>query len=262
MAKGLKQRLESLYDVYNTPEYIDPDPLLFLYNYPEKKDREIAGLIAACLAYGQVAQIMKTVEAILGQLTPSPSAYLAQRTEKEITDDFRGFKYRFAKDHHITGLLTGIRRAVNRFSSLEDCFASPPGRENSSVQQGLAALFDHITPNRECGHLMADPRGASACKRSNLFLRWMVRHDGVDPGGWQRISPSQLIVPLDTHMYKTGILLGFTARKSRDMKTALEVTRGFQTIIPEDPVKYDFCLTRFGIRQGLTMENLKQVLLN
>ncbi|MFO7749921.1 MAG: TIGR02757 family protein [Desulfobacteraceae bacterium] len=262
MAKELKQGLESLYAVYNKQEYIDPDPLLFLHNYPEKKDREIAGLIAACFAYGQVAQIMKTVGTVLDRLAPSPFAYLAQRTEKEIAGDFRGFKYRFAKDHHITGLLRGIQRTVNRFSSLENCFASPLDRKNSSVQQGLATLFDEISPNRECGHLMADPRGTSACKRSHLFLRWMVRKDRVDPGGWQRISPSQLIVPLDTHMYKTGILLGFTARKSRDMKTALEITRGFQTITPADPVKYDFCLTRFGIRQGLTMEKLKQVLLN
>jgi uncharacterized protein (TIGR02757 family) len=81
----------------------------------------------------------------------------------------------------------------------------------------------------------------------------------VDPGGWERVNPSQLIVPLDTHMYKTGILFGFTQRKAADLKTALEITNGYRKIVPEDPVKYDFCLTRFGIRKGLSLNHLKDI---
>ena len=253
----LKDRLESIYSRYNKREYVDPDPLLFLYDYPEKKNREIAGFIAACFAYGRVEQIMKTVAHILGKLEPSPFDYLLTRTKKDIANDFKGFQYRFANNVHLTGLLWGIRDVLNQFVSLENCFYAGMTPEDETVLQGLAFLFDQINKNKEIGHLLADPQKKSACKRSLLFLRWMVRKDLVDPGGWGKVSPSQLIVPLDTHMHKIGMMLEFTRRKSSDMKTALEITQGFKKVLREDPVKYDFCLTRFGIRKGLSMDHLR-----
>jgi uncharacterized protein (TIGR02757 family) len=255
---NLKNKLDSIYLKYNKKAYVDPDPLLFLYNYPEKKDREIAGFIAACCAYGRVEMIMKVVDQILKKLQPSPFDYLNHKTKKDITDDFKGFKYRFAKDVHLVDLLWGIREIIKQFSSLENCFYTGWSPEDETVMHGLTFLSEQISKNRETGHLLADPKKKSACKRSHLFLRWMVRKDLVDPGGWNKIKPSQLIVPLDTHMYKTGIILKFTRRKAQDIKTALEITRGFKTISPQDPVKYDFCLTRFGIRKDLSMDHLKE----
>jgi uncharacterized protein (TIGR02757 family) len=106
---------------------------------------------------------------------------------------------------------------------------------------------------------MADPEKGSACKRIMLFLRWMIRNDEVDPGGWDKISPELLIVPLDTHMHTIGKILGFTERRNADMKTALEITRGFKKISARDPVKYDFCLTRFGIRREMQMNDLRSM---
>jgi len=259
---GLEQKLESIYLKYNKREYVDPDPLLFLYNYSDKKNCEIAGFIAACFAYGRVGMIMKTVDTILGKLKPTPIKYILSRTKKDIAHDFKGFKYRFAKDTHLTDLLWGIKIVLNRFSSLEDCFYSAWSPNDETIIPGLSFLCEQIREKREIGHLLADPGKKSACKRSHLFLRWMVRKDLVDPGGWDKISPSQLIVPLDTHMYKTGLVLNFTKRKSRDIKTALEITRGFKNISPHDPVKYDFCLTRFGIRQELDMDQLKKRIVN
>ncbi len=253
---NLKYRLESIYSQYNKRQYVDPDPLLFLYNYPEKKNREIAGFIAACLAYGRVEQIMKTAAHVLDKLGPCPFDYLMSREKKDILHDFKGFKYRFAKDSHLTCLLWGIRDVLKRFSSLENCFYAGCSPEDETVLPGLSFLSDQICSNKVIGHLLADPKKKSACKRSHLFLRWMVREDLVDPGGWGRADPFQLIVPLDTHMYKIGVMLGFTKRKNQDMKTALEITHGFRKIIPEDPVKYDFSLTRFGIRRGLSMDDL------
>ncbi|MCD6487215.1 MAG: TIGR02757 family protein, partial [Syntrophobacterales bacterium] len=97
--------------------------------------------------------------------------------------------------------------------------------------------------------LLPSPAKGSACKRLNLFLRWMVRHDDVDPGGWDDISSSKLIIPLDTHMHRICLALGITKRKQADMKTALEITRSFQVMAPHDPVRYDFALTRLGIRK-------------
>ncbi|CCK78430.1 MULTISPECIES: TIGR02757 family protein [Desulfobacula] len=237
---------------------MDPDPLLFLYDYPEKKNREIAGFIAACFAYGRVDQIMKTVGHILGKLGPDPFTYLMTRTKKDMANEFKGFRYRFANESHLVHLLWGIRTVLKKFSSLENCFYEGTESTDENVLPGLVFLFEQMNQHNKTGHLLADPKKKSACKRSNLFLRWMVRKDQVDPGGWDKISPSILIVPLDTHMYKTGLMLEFTQRKSMDLKTALEITQGFRTVLRQDPVKYDFCLTRFGIRKGMSMEHLKK----
>jgi len=256
----LKNKLDRIYSLYNKREYINPDPLVFLYDYPGKKNREIAGFIAACLAYGRVEMIMETVDHILGKLEPSPFDYLISRTKKDMTNDFKGFRYRFANDVHLVNLLWGIRQVLIRFSSLENCFYEGMTPEDETIIPGLVFLFEQLNRSKQIGHLLADPQKKSACKRTLLFLRWMVRKDQVDPGGWGKISPSQLIVPLDTHMHKIGLMLEFTKRKSHDMKTALEITRGFRKIVREDPVKYDFCLTRFGIRRELSMDHLSHVI--
>ena len=99
--------------------------------------------------------------------------------------------------------------------------------------------------------LVPSPAGGSACKRLFLFLKWMVRRDDVDPGGWTLLSPADLIIPLDVHMFRLCSALGLTARKSPDLKAALEVTEVFRSVLPSDPLKYDFVLTRFGIRSEM-----------
>ena len=259
----LKEKLENIYSTYNRLEYINPDPLTFLHEYPEKKNREIVGLIAACFAYGRVEMIMKTIESILDKLLPTPFEYLMIKEKRDMIRDFKGFRHRFAKDTDLISLLWGIRTVIDNFSSLENCFRTGWTREDETVLPGLIVLYeqlcDQANKEKTIGHLLPDPRKKSACKRSHLFLRWMVRRDLVDPGGWEKVSPSQLLVPLDTHMYKTGIMLGFTKRKSKDLKTAIEITQGFKRLLNEDPVKYDFCLTRFGIRNGMSMDQLKEV---
>jgi uncharacterized protein (TIGR02757 family) len=260
MTIRLKEKLEEIYLDYNKKEYIDPDPLLFLYDYPDAKNREIVGVIAACFAYGRVEQIMKTVKSVLEKLEPTPFDYLMSRTKKDMANDFKGFRYRFANDINLVNLLWGIRDVLNKFVSLENCFCDGWAMEDETVLPGLVFFYEQLDPKNKTGHLLADPKKNSACKRSILFLRWMVRKDLVDPGGWEKISPSQLIIPLDTHMYKTGLMLEFTKRKSADMKTALEITHGFKKILPEDPVRYDFCLTRFGIQRGLSIDDLKKII--
>ncbi len=252
----LKQKLDSIYQEYNKRKFVDPDPLLYLYKYSDKKDREIAGLIAASFAYGQVLQIMKTVNFVLENMGPSPHAYVLERSERAMAEDFKGFVYRFANQSHLAGLLCGIKQVVARYGSLENCFYSGWSDSDGTVLPGLVYLYNRLDPDNRTGHLLADPQKTSACKRSHLFLRWMVRKDSVDPGGWDQVKASSLVIPLDRHMHRAGILLGFTNRKSADAKTAFEITRGFQKIVPHDPVKYDFCLTRYGIRNELSIEDL------
>lgn len=256
MKPHLKSYLESLYSTYNRRRFVDPDPLLCLYGYPDKGDREIAGLIAACLAYGRVEMIMKAVTGVLKVLGPHPARWVASAHGKKMSRAFGGFRYRFAGEAHLIQLIRGMQDVLLHFGSLEACFVRGMGPEDADTVPGLIHLTRHLDPRGRCSHLLADPAKTSACKRSHLFLRWMVRRDRVDLGGWDRVGTDKLLVPLDVHMHRAGRLLGFTLRKSPDLKTAREITKGFRRLAPEDPVRYDFCLTRLGIQRHLDMDVL------
>ncbi len=256
----LSHKLETLYRQYNKRRYVDPDPLAFLYRYGAKRDREIAGLLGASLAYGRVEMIMKIVGQVLGTMAPSPYEYLFGTSEEKLALDFKEFKYRFARGEHLISLIRGIKGVISDFGSLESCFLAGMSSGEGDVLAGLSFLIRCLDPLDKTGHLLADPMKTSACKRSHLFLRWMVRKDRVDPGGWARVPAGCLVVPLDTHMFKVGTMLGFSCRKNPDRLAALEVTEGFREINPDDPVKYDFSLTRFGIRKNLSMDELQNYL--
>jgi uncharacterized protein (TIGR02757 family) len=256
----LKQRLDCIHGQYNRREYVAPDPLEFLYNYPQVRDREIAALVAALLAYGRVAQILKAVTRVLDLLGPSPHGYLLTRNEADIVHDLEGFKYRFTTGEQMACLLVGVKTVLQRFGSLESCFVEGFSPDDKTVMPALSLFIKQLSCRGSMGILAADPDKRSACKRNNLFLRWMVRKDRVDPGGWENVPCSALVVPLDTHMFRVGTLLGFTRQKQANLKTALEITQGFRTLAPHDPVRYDFCLTRFGIRKEMNPAELKMIL--
>jgi uncharacterized protein (TIGR02757 family) len=260
MALQLKQKLEHLYDTYTRRSFVDPDPLLFLYRYPDVRDREVAAMVAACLAYGRVEMIMRAVAQVLAFLGPAPAARVAGLTAAEMTRGLAGFTYRFARQSHLTGLVAGMQQVIREYGSLEACFMAGMTPEDGTVMSGLTFMYRHLDPDGICGHLLADPAKNSACKRSHLFLRWMVRRDRVDPGGWARVGPERLLIPLDRHMFTAGRLLGFTRRSTPDRAACLEITDGFRRLQPKDPVKYDFCLTRFGIRRTLEMDDLAGIL--
>ncbi len=248
----LAERLEELYQRFNRRCYVHPDPLEVVYDYPDVSEREIAAFIAAALAYGNVRQILKSVRTVLDTMGPSPRRYLLERRAVDIHADFEGFVHRFATGSHLAAMLSGLRHVLLEYGSLQDCFSA--GCENNSDTY-LPALtaFAHTIRSRagepDPGHLIAYPEKGSACKRLYLFLRWMVRSDAVDPGGWQTLCPSKLVIPLDTHMFRTCREIGLTDRRQPNMKTALEITDGFSKLMPNDPVRYDFMLTRPGIRK-------------
>ncbi len=256
----LKGKLTLIFNQYNKRPLVTPDPLQFLYRYPNVRDREIVALIAASLAYGRVAQILKAVERVLLPMGNDPWDYVCRKDKKQIQQEFKSFKYRFATGEHVAGLLSGIGQVVGQYGSLHACFDHGQSRTDTTILPALGFFTHEIRGNRNTGHLLADPAKGSACKRSCLFLRWMVRTDEVDPGGWTSVSPARLIIPLDTHMHKAGRLLGFTTRKQANMKTAQEITRGFSRLCPEDPVKYDFALTRFGIHPDMDVNDLENLL--
>lgn len=248
-SEKLGQDLEQIYARYNRREYVHPDPLEFLYDYPDIRDREIAGLIAASLAYGRVAQILKSVAAVLEPISPSPFAFLKDANPAEIQRRYAGFVHRFAKDAHLAALLIGTKGVIAEYGSLYEGFTAGTENYEDTVVPALDRFARRILAHAPAnpGHLLPLASRGSACKRMNLFLRWMVRKDAVDPGGWDAISPAKLIVPLDVHMHRVSRELGLTTRKAANMRTAIEITRGFARFSPDDPVKYDFALTRPGI---------------
>lgn len=246
----LGERLETLYARYNRREFVHPDPLEFLHDWEDPLEREIVALVAATLAYGRVAQILASVARVLACLQPSPRGYLAAASPEEIEAELAGFRHRVVKGRDMAAMLYGVKVMIERLGSLEACFLSGLSAGDRTTVPAMRGFVGSLAEcaGDGCGHLLPAPSSTSACKRMHLFLRWMVRRDAVDPGGWEDVSPAQLVVPLDTHMHRIARQLGFTERKQADLATALEVTSAFRRIRPDDPVRYDFALTRLGIR--------------
>lgn len=244
-----KIKLEELYRKYNRRRFVHPDPLEFLYNYEDLYDREIVGLIASSLAYGRVEQILKSVSAVLERMQ-DPSNFLKSSSPETFRSVFKDFKHRFTSGENLANLLFGAKLVIEKYGSLYACFRTKLNDEDSTILPALRSFMLELSIMNNCmsNTLVPSPLKGSACKRMNLFLRWMVRKDNVDPGGWDEVPASKLIVPLDTHLYRICHTLNLSKRKQADMKTAFEITQAFRTFAPEDPVKYDFALTRIGMR--------------
>ncbi len=247
-----KSWLEPLYHKYNDPKWIHPDPLEFVHKYQNPFDQEIVGLIASCLAYGRVTQILTSVGSVLGPMGPSPREFILGTSEQQWAKQFKDFRHRFTTGTELVGLLRGIKGLVQDYGSLNEYFSEKVRQEPISIMPALGRfVIDLRQGDLSYNSLLPLPQKGSACKRLHLFLRWMIRSDQVDPGPWSGISPSLLMVPLDTHMYRICSRLGMTRRKSSDYKCTAEITQYFKVICPEDPVKYDFALSRLGIRQEI-----------
>jgi uncharacterized protein (TIGR02757 family) len=246
---GRRRLLENLYGRLNLRRFVHPDPLEVLYDYADPADREIVGIIASSLAYGRVAQILASVRQVLNPMGASPSDFLRDHTPSALKKRFHAFKHRFTTGEELAALLSGVRKTVRDYGSLEACFIEGLSCEKGATLPAMDRFVRSIGPELHSGASMflPAPSRGSACKRLNLFLRWMVRRDDVDPGGWRGIPCDRLIVPLDTHMLRIARRLGLTGRTNADLKTAVEVTESFRHLAPDDPVRYDFTLTRLGI---------------
>jgi uncharacterized protein (TIGR02757 family) len=253
-----KTDFENLYLTFNKRELVHPDPLEFLYSYPEPFDAEIVGLIASSLAYGRVAQILKSIQKVLEPLGTSPSTFIAKTPAKDFDEIFAGFKHRFTTGDDLARLFRSIKKILESHGSLENCFKLGIKKSDNTLIPALEKFVEILSQEFEnqSTYLLPCPSRGSACKRLNLYLRWMVRQDDVDPGSWSDIPSRLLVIPLDTHMENICKTLGMTSRKAADLKTALEITEAFRKINPKDPVKYDFALTRFGIRDDLKINDL------
>jgi uncharacterized protein (TIGR02757 family) len=217
-------------------------------------------LIAASLAYGQVAQIMAALEGVFAMLEPSPRAFLEEASPADLVAATAEFSYRFHKGADLALFLHLLRQLLDRHDDLLGAFqASDPGGPIGPALSAFASallggdprplLRNRILPaHHPVRHLVASPAGGGPAKRLCLYLRWMVRRDELDPGFWHgAVDRARLVVPLDTHVARAGRELGLTSRKAADWKTACEITEALRRCDPADPVRFDFSLFRFGM---------------
>lgn len=257
----IRDVLEKLYKRYNRRELISPDPLQFLYRYSKPADIEITAFLASALAYGRVQQIEKSLNNLLIRMGDSPSEFVIN-FDRDKRKTLKDFKHRFTTGDDISDLLTLLRTVISRHGSIEQYFARGynPGDRNiiPALSEFCNSLLDiHAAghkgqPARGLKYLLVSPAGGSACKRLNLFLRWMVRYDDVDTGLWKSIDQARLIVPVDVHMGRLCKILGLYDQKTISLSAAAEITESFAEIEPADPVKYDFALSRIGILENCT----------
>ncbi|WP_455383723.1 TIGR02757 family protein [Salinispira pacifica] len=247
----VRENAERAYRRFHSPQYIFPDPLQLLLPERDPLEREAVALVASAFALGRVGSILAAAGEVLDRLRCAAGSVRAGMCELAFADLshlFRGFVYRFFGTAEVAGFLAAAGALIREWGSLEACFAAGLSGGDDTVLPALSRFSGALRSRLPvpCGILVTNPeQGAS--KRMHLFLRWMVRHDSVDPGGWRSVSPSRLIVPMDTHMLRVSRQLGITQRRTADIRTAMEVTEVFRAIRPDDPVRYDFSLTRYGI---------------
>jgi uncharacterized protein (TIGR02757 family) len=239
--------LEALYRLYGA-ESTGSDPVHLAQRYANPRDIEAAAWIASAFAYGRVDAILDHVRRILDLLGPAPAEALALR--RFSARDLAFFRHRFHGPEEAALLLHAIGETIRRDGSVGAFFQNRYRGEDSTAEllTRVSAEILSWLPNRSAAvqFLFPSPARGSACKRWNLYLRWMVRRDAIDFGLWDSIPKSALIIPTDTHVHRVARRLGLTRRKSADWKTAREITARLKQIDPADPVKFDFALCQLG----------------
>jgi len=270
----IKNVLEKLYDRYNHREFIKPDPLQFVYRYSNREDKEIVAFLAAALAYGRVQQIEKSLNDLFGRMGASPYVFVRDFGEAQ-RQKLSNFKHRFTTGEDVSDLLELLKGVLGENGGIENYFLLGYNKGDENIISALSKFCDRLLETyaeahggqatRGLKYLLAGPANGSACKRLNLFLRWMVRSDDVDTGLWRgtpnaikgvweprRIDKAKLIVPVDVHMSRLCKILGLHSLKTVSLAMAVKITEAFKEIESADPVKYDFALSRVGIVKNCT----------
>jgi uncharacterized protein (TIGR02757 family) len=254
----LKSSLDQLYRAFNAPDSA-ADPIQIVRRYQWLDDREIVAFIAAGLAFGRVASVLASIEAVCKVMGPAPAEFVRRFDPDRDGAPLRALGHRWTRGEDFVALIWALRCLIEEDGSLERSFARGYQAEAEDVGPAIEAFSTRARAvdcrpaygrrPRKPGvlYFWSRPSAGSACKRMNLFLRWMVRHDAIDPGGWTTIPPRQLVVPLDTHTIRTGKCLRLTRRTTPGWKMAVDITRALRALDPEDPVRYDFALCHLGM---------------
>lgn len=265
----LRERLGQLADSFDR-SHLTPDPLELVLGYDEPLDQEVVGILAAAFAYGRAEIVVRNVGGVLDQMPASPWEYLLEDFDpREARERFRGFTHRFHKTEDLLALLSAISGTLRKYGSLGALFASV--YDGEMIEQSLSRFVSTLIgethdPRPSINYLLTDPSDGSACKRMNLFLRWMVRRTDPDLGLWTFVDPSHLVMPLDTHIHRIARFLGLHRRNAADWKAAMILTKKLKTFDPSDPVRYDFAICRLGILDRCSVkrnrENCESCMLN
>jgi uncharacterized protein (TIGR02757 family) len=255
---SVRDALDRLYAAFNAPDSA-LDPIQIVRRYSRLDDREVVAFIAAGLAFGRVASVMASVEAMCAMLGDHPAAAIRAFDPPTERDRFDTLGHRWTRGRDLAALVWILRRLLDEHGSLERAFAlgldpaAPdvgPALEAFSSRAraiDLAPVYGRQPKTPGAWYFFSRPSTGSACKRLNLFLRWMVRRDGVDPGGWTSVPARQLVVPLDTHTIRVGRCLRLTRRASPGWGMAADITAALRALEPDDPVRFDFSLCHLSM---------------
>lgn len=258
MQKLTKKYLDELVKTYEIPDFIGADPIQFPHRYTNQADIEVSGLISTCFAYGSRKKIIETLENIHEIFNGSPAEFALNFNIDRDAELFKGFVYRYNQERDLVLLIYIIGKALKEYGTLEKAFMKGYNPSEKNIKQSLTNFVNLLRSYLPCDevtcrglfHLIPSPELGSACKRLNLFLKWMIRKPPVDLNIWKNISENKLIIPLDTHVARISKEWGLTSRKSNDWKTAEEITKNLKKFDPADPIKYDFAIFGFGINSG------------
>ena len=254
---ALKERLDRLYTSFNCVDSAT-DPIQLVRRFENPADREVAGFCAAALAFGRVASVLQSIERLFSVMGRSPSAYVRAFDPRRQARDLKPIVHRWTKGEDLTALIIILQRMLTK-GSLEAFFlegydpqaADVSGALESfstrAMETNLRPAYGTRTPRPGVAYFFSRPSCGGACKRLNLFLRWMVRSDAVDFGIWQKVPAAKLIVPLDTHVIRVGRCLQLTRYTSPGWRMAADITASLRELDADDPVKYDFSLCHLGM---------------
>lgn len=245
----LKSFLDEKVDLYNNPNFIDSDPIQIPHQFVLKEDIEIAGFLAATIAWGNRKMIINNAQKMMALMGNSPYDFVMNHQEYHL-EKLENFVHRTFNSQDFTTFIKGLQNIYSNHNGLESVFSK--NIEENSVQKSISefkkTFFEIDHQNRTQKHI-SDPVNNSAAKRINMFLRWMVRNDnkGVDFGLWKSIPMAALSCPLDVHSGNVARKLNLLTRKQNDAKALFELDSNLRNLDPNDPVKYDFALFGLGV---------------
>jgi uncharacterized protein (TIGR02757 family) len=254
----LKPALDQLYAGFNHPDSAT-DPIHIVRRFARNDDREVVAFIAAALAFGRVSSVIQSIERVLAVVGPAPAAYIRRFDARRHGPAFAGIVHRWTREADIVAMLWLLRQMIDRAGSVEGFFLEGYDEDADDIADALdsfstramaldlKAAYGRVPKRPGVCYFFPRPSAGSACKRLNLFLRWMVRRDALDLGVWTRVSPAKLIVPLDTHVIRVGQCLRLTRYASPGWAMAQDITASLRKLDPGDPVKYDFSICHLGM---------------
>jgi uncharacterized protein (TIGR02757 family) len=254
----LKAALDRLYAQFNYPDSA-ADPIQIVRRFDRPPDREVVGFCAAALAFGRVASVLQSIERLVAIMGDQPAEYVRHFNPRRDGLAFRGLVHRWTRSRDLVALLWLIRQMFDRSGSIEGFFLDGFDPQAPDIRPALDSLsaralsldlksaYGLLPRHPGVSYFFPRPSAGSACKRLNLFLRWMIRRDRLDLGVWTQVAPAKLVVPLDTHVIRVGRCLRLTRYTSPGWAMARDITSSLARLDPADPVKYDFALCHLGM---------------